>query len=110
MSSIIIGSFIVLIISLIEAVGLTILRAGWKWSIPLTSLNYAVIIVPLLAYSLNYQGIGMINFLWNVFSTIIMFVIGIYIFREKISYMQLIGVIISLLGLGIIFMAPDSHK
>lgn len=50
----------------------------------------------------------MLNFLWNIFSTITMFVIGIYVFGETVHYLQLIGVLVSLLGIGLILVAPES--
>ena len=104
----IIQYIIVFFIAIVEAVGLTVLRTGWKWAIPFASLNYALFVVPLLSYALTFKGIGMVNFLWNIFTTITMFFIGIYVFREKVHPLQLLGVFISLLGIGIVFMAPDS--
>lgn len=95
-------AFIVFLTTIIESVGLTILRQGSTFSIPLASSIYAFGVVPLLKYSLNYKGIGLINFLWNVFSTIIMFIIGVYIFGEKIRNLQLLGVLISLLGISLV--------
>lgn len=108
MGPIFIGALLTFFISIVEAVGLTILRTGWKWSIPIASLIYGLFVIPLLHYGLKFEGIGMINFLWNIFSTITMFVIGIYVFREKVHYQQRIGVLVSLLGIGLILMAPDS--
>ena len=107
MTPIVIEYIVIFIIALVEVVGLTILRAGWKWSIPITSLNYAFFVVPLVSYALKFKGIGMVNFLWNICTTIIMFFIGIFVFREKLYPLQLVGVLVSLLGLGIIFIAPD---
>lgn len=102
------------ILSGIEAVALTLLRIEEKrtqiYRIIGAASIYALAVVPLLVKTLEYEGIGMVNFLWNVFSTIIMFVIGTYIFSEKIVGLQLIGVILSLAGLGLILMADSTPK
>lgn len=108
MTPIVMGTLLGFVISVVEAVGLTVLRRGGAWAIPMASLTYAFFVVPLLSYGLKYEGIGMTNFLWNVFSTLMMFAIGIYVFREKVHHQQLIGVLVSLLGIGLILMAPDS--
>ena len=99
---------ITLAVSLVEAVGLTVLRMKQWYSIPVSSSMYAFGVVPLLFMLLKYEGIGMSNFFWNVFSTILMFIIGVYIFHEKLYNLQIIGVIISLFGLFLILIAPDT--
>lgn len=101
------SSAITFLATLVESAGLTILRTGVPHAVPITSAIYALGVVPLLAYSLNYEGIGMTNFLWNVFSTLAMFFIGIYYFKERVHYLQGIGVAIALLGVGLILMAPE---
>jgi len=107
MSSIAHATFFVLIATIVEAIGLTILRQGSAYAIPITSAIFALGVVPLLHMSLQYEGIGLTNFLWNVFSTLVMFAIGIYIFKEKTKRLQFIGVLVSLLGVGIILMSPE---
>lgn len=94
--------------ALVEAIGLTAMRSTLSFGIPIASLMYGLGVVPILAYGLNYEGIGMVNFLWNVFSTLSMFVIGIYVFKEKVHNLQVMGVGISLLGIGLILMAPET--
>lgn len=108
MGPIIIATFLGFVSSIVEAVGLTILRTKIKWAIPIASFIYAFFIVPLLAYGLKYEGVGMVNFLWNIFSTIMMFFVGIYVFREKMNNLQFVGVLISLVGIGLILIAPDA--
>lgn len=102
------------VLSGIEAVALTLLRMEEKrtqlYRIIGAASIYALAVVPLLVKTLEYEGIGMVNFLWNVFSTIIMFAIGIYVFGEKIAGLQLIGIILSLGGLGLILMADSTSK
>lgn len=88
-----------LLLTVIESVALTVLRVKNIWSPFVAAPIYAFAVVPLLVKSLEYDGIGMVNFVWNVFSTVAMFLVGIYYFKEKINNLQQIGVIISLLGL-----------
>jgi len=87
------------LLTVIESVGLTVLRLKQWWSPFITAPIYAFAVVPLLIKALDYQGIGIVNFVWNVFSTVIMFIVGIYYFKERINNIQQIGVLISLLGL-----------
>lgn len=94
--------------SLVEALGLTALRLNKYYSIPIASAIYAFFVIPLLYIALKFQGVGMVNFFWNVFSTIMMFLIGIYVFDEHLHNLQIIGVLFSLLGLFLILVAPES--
>ena len=107
MTPIVISSILVFFVSLIEAIGLTLLKSTWKYAIPFTALNYGLVVVPLLALSLKYEGVGIVNFLFNIFSTIIVFLIGIYYFKEKINNLQLTGVIMSLFGIGVVLMGSE---
>lgn len=93
--------------ALVEAVGLTALRSQLSHGIVIASIMYALGVVPLLAYGLRYEGIGMTNFLWNVFSTLCMFTIGIYVFKEKVHNLQFVGVALSLFGIGLILLSPN---
>lgn len=93
--------------AIIEAAGLTILRTKIYYSIPIASSIFAFLVVPLLAVALKYEGIGMVNFFWNIFSTVMMFLIGVYYFGEKLHSLQIIGIIFSLLGLFLILIDPD---
>jgi multidrug transporter EmrE-like cation transporter len=92
------------ILSLIEAVGLSLLRIGGKWNIIYAAAIYACFVVPLLAKALEWQGIGMVNFIWNIFSTLMMFAIGYFFFEEKLTYLKAIGVFCSLFGISILLL------
>ena len=60
---------------------------------------YGLFIPFILLKILNYEGIAIINFFWNIFSTLSGFLLGIYLFNEQINKIEIIGVIISLFGL-----------
>jgi multidrug transporter EmrE-like cation transporter len=97
----------VFVAALIEGIGLTALRMKIAYSIPIASVIFGFAVVPLLSIALKYEGIALVNFFWNTFSTILMFLIGTYIFDEKICNLQIVGVLISLLGIFLILIAPD---
>ena len=107
-ASVLAASVVGAITAAVEAVGLTALRSSHPYGLVIAMLTYGLGVTPLLKFGLRYEGIGMVNFLWNVFSTITMFVIGIYIFGESVHYLQVIGVTLSLLGIGLILIAPES--
>jgi multidrug transporter EmrE-like cation transporter len=95
------------VLSSVEAVALTLLRMGGTQKIIAASLLYGLGVVPLLLKTLEYEGIGMVNFLWNIFSTILMFGIGMYIFKEKIHYLQVTGILISFIGIAMVLLSPE---
>ncbi len=93
--------------SIVEAIGLYFVRAkGWLTLIG-GILAYGLGVAPCLRYATKYEGIGMVNLLWNVVSTILGFAIGIYLYGEKVHGIKLIGILVALLGLGIIGLSPD---
>ena len=66
---------------------------------------YGVIISFLMLKSLNFSSITLINFSWFCIGKLINIIIGIYIFEEKMNYTKLLGIIISFIGVIIIFYA-----
>jgi multidrug transporter EmrE-like cation transporter len=66
---------------------------------------YGIIISFLMLKSLNFSSITLINFSWFCIGTLINIIIGIYIFKEKMNYTKLLGIIISFIGVLIIFYA-----
>jgi drug/metabolite transporter (DMT)-like permease len=98
------------VVSVVEAFALFFIKQGGLVSAIKASLIFALAVVPLLMQAMKYGGIGLINFMWNIFSTVIGFGIGVYFFGEKIHGMQQVGIAICLLGLLIIEMAPKKDK
>ena len=108
MKAIYIASGLVMITAAVEAVALYFIRVGGVMNISIASVLYAVGAVPLIAFATKYEGIGISNFLWNVMSTLIGFGIGIFMFKERIRNIQIMGVLVSLLGVGMILMDPEA--
>jgi drug/metabolite transporter (DMT)-like permease len=52
----------------------------------------------------------MINFFWNIFSTISGFTIGILLFKEQVNHLQWIGISLSLLGIGLVILNDYQEK
>jgi multidrug transporter EmrE-like cation transporter len=98
----------VTITAAVEALALYFIRAGGFTNVSIASVLYAAGAVPLLAFATKYEGIGISNFLWNVLSTLIGFGIGIYFYKEKIRNMQIMGVIVSLVGVAMILLDPGA--
>jgi multidrug transporter EmrE-like cation transporter len=94
-----------MVLTATEVVGDTAARAG---NMPL--VTYAAYL--LLAYQLQrvfkYNGMGLTNAYWNAYTNITHTVIGMVIFREKLSSQQLVG--IALVTLGIVLLGRgDPH-
>ena len=108
MKEIVAASGIIAVTSVVEAFGLYFIRAGGMLNTLTASLFYGLGVVPLLSMATKYEGIGITNFMWNVLSTIFGFCIGIFMYKEKVRNLQVIGVILSLLGLALIVLDPDA--
>jgi multidrug transporter EmrE-like cation transporter len=76
----------------------------------ITMLCYGIAIPYLLYKNLVYKDIGMINFFWNIFSTISGFTIGILLFKEQVNHLQWIGISLSLLGIGLVILNDYQEK
>ena len=94
----------ILLSSVIDAGALTLLRIGGKWNIIYAAAIFACAVVPLLSKALEWQGIGIVNFVWNVFSTILMFAIGYFFFDETFTYLKAVGVSCALFGISILLL------
>jgi multidrug transporter EmrE-like cation transporter len=95
------------LLTLAEVPALTLLRMGGIDRIALAGLIFAFAVVPLLSIALQYEGIGIVNFFWNIQSTILMFAVGVFLFKEKVAPLQIVGVILSLLGMGLVVLSKE---
>jgi drug/metabolite transporter (DMT)-like permease len=69
------------------------------------------IFVPLtLIKLLEYENIGTLNFIWNIFSTIIMISIGYYYFNEKINKLKIIAFILGFISLILLYISDNNNK
>ncbi len=86
-------------------------RVNQKKYIIMSMLIYGIL-VPLLLYKMitTNGGIGMANFLWNIFSTLSGFLIGMLLFKEKVNHIQYVGIALGFLSLGLIFIGEQQHS
>jgi multidrug transporter EmrE-like cation transporter len=92
--------FLLFLIAFIESIAWFFLKKHYLTKrVDYLSLYIALYIsIPyFLIKTLKYEGIGIVNLLWNILSTIAVLLIGYFIFNEKINNYQTIGV-----GLGLI--------
>jgi len=68
----------------------------------LTMVLYGIPISLLLYKLLAFRNIAMVNFLWNVFSTMSGFFITLFIFKEKIHNLEWLGAALGLLSIFLI--------
>lgn len=67
--------------------------------------------VALLLYKLmNFRSIAIINFLWNVCSTISGFFITLYIFKEKVNNLEWLGAALGVLSIGLIIYGGNQKE
>lgn len=76
-----------------------------RWMI-LPTILYAV--QPwLLLKSLEFEGLAVMNILWNLMSDILVTLLGVFYFKEKISNMKLMGVGFGILALILLSMVDE---
>jgi drug/metabolite transporter (DMT)-like permease len=111
-------SFVLGITVAVEALALFGIQKYAKTSGQRGSIKYMVmacvfygLLVPWLLYKMmKYEGVGTVNFLWNIFSTISGFMIGMLLFQEKVTNLQFIGVGLGLLSFGLIILGGKKQQ
>lgn len=65
---------------------------------------FCYLLIPLFLYKLLQigKGIGIVNVIWNILSTIYGFMIGVLLFSENINSMQILGSILGVIGITLI--------
>jgi drug/metabolite transporter (DMT)-like permease len=67
-----------------------------------TMILYGTCISLLLYKLLEYKNIAIVNFLWNIFSTLSGFFIALVIYKEEINNLEWAGAALGILSLGLI--------
>jgi multidrug transporter EmrE-like cation transporter len=83
-----------------------LVHLGWNplWMI-VPTLIYALDPYILLQ-SLQFENLSIMNLLWNLLSNIFITVIGVLVFKEKISKFKTIGILLGLISIGIMAYSP----
>ena len=74
--------------------------------------NNLYILVAIFSYSIvcllldkcyDFNGVGITNFVWSIASIISMLMVGVILFNESITKYDALGIVLSLIGLYLIF-------
>jgi len=98
------------LITAIEAVALFTMKHNNTWGLPLGCAIFGLGVAPLLNYALKHENVGMVNFIWTVFSVLIMFAIGATLFKEDVHYIHMIGVTMCVVGIALILMSHEDFN
>ncbi len=79
----------------------------YRWMI-LAMVLYGIVVPFCLYRALDYSGIGMVNFFWNICSIIIGFLIGIHLFKEEVTLLQMLGIAFCIIG--IVLLLIHKHR
>jgi multidrug transporter EmrE-like cation transporter len=73
-------------------------------------LIYGAVIPFLIVKSVNFDGIGTVNFLWNIITTVSMIVIGYYIFGDKVNHLHYISFLLGIAAIIVLYYANKGKK
>ena len=102
----VVGAVLVLLIVVFEAYALFSIKRYSNDKQPkdliICCLIYGLAVPFFLYYLLAQKGVGTVNFIWNVFSTIVGFFIGVLLFQEHVESLQWLGVFLGVISFGLI--------
>lgn len=86
-------------LSLLKLKHTGVIKNGWVF--PLTMLIYST--QPLIFYkALSLENMTVLNLLWDVISDVLVTMIGLFIFNEKITMHQGLGIVFCLIGISLL--------
>lgn len=94
-----------LLLSIFDVFVMTVLKYIHTGVLPLTvwTMAFPVILygaTPLIfLYALRFEGVAVMNVMWDVVSSILVTALGIYLFKEDISERKKIGIFVSILAI-----------
>lgn len=98
-------------LALSETVAMTALtkysKLSNKYYLILGMALYGLLIPYMIIISLNYSGIGTVNLLWNIITTVSMIIIGYYIFKEKVNHLHLLSLLLGIASIIILYLADE---
>lgn len=94
--STVMASLDVIIMTLLKLKSISALTS--PFILPLTMAIYSL--QPLLFYKvLSVKGMAILNILWDTISTVLVTIVGAFIFGEKISLMNWLGIFLCIVGI-----------
>jgi drug/metabolite transporter (DMT)-like permease len=76
----------------------------------ISCILYGIFVPLTLIKLLEYENIGTLNFIWNIFSTIIMISIGYYYFNEKIDKLKILAFMLGLTSLILLYISNNNDN
>lgn len=96
-------------VSVIETAGLTLITSYSKTHFLPTmvgAMSIYGLAVPMFIYkTLNYAGIGTVNFMWNIMTTVSMIIIGTIVFGEKIDRLHMMSMVLGIASISLLYFA-----
>ena len=90
----------------IDAVSLAIVKMVHNGTLPFYGLFLSVAMYashPLFFYgALSFEGMAVINLLWNVMGSFTVTMVGILFFKEKLTMTKMAGAILSIAAIGLL--------
>lgn len=71
----------------------------------LALLIYGIIIPFIVLKTLTFAGIGTVNFIWNIITTVSMIIIGHFYFGDRMSNLHLISLLLGIASITILYIA-----
>ena len=68
-------------------------------------LIYGIVIPTVIVKSLNFEGIGTVNFIWNIITTVSMIVVGYYMFNQNVNKLHMISLLLGIASLILLYFA-----
>ena len=69
---------------------------------------YGICIPYMIISSLHFSGIGTVNLLWNIITTVSMIIIGYYLFNEKVNHLHIVSLLLGVGSIIILYFADDN--
>lgn len=80
--------------------------ATYKYLLLILSVAiYGGFIPYMVLKSLDYEGIGTVNFMWNIITTVSMIIIGYYVFGDKVNHLHVISLMLGVASIILLYIA-----
>lgn len=94
---------LILVLTLVETMGMSILTSHAVeekslWKLFAVVILYGVMVPGILLLALSHSGIGVINLMWNICTTMAMLLIGFTVFHERLNRYHLLSFVLAILA------------
>jgi len=70
-----------------------------KLSYIVLGLLFYVVSAIMFMSLLSYEKVGIVNLIWNIMSTLLVFIMGYLVFNESLNSYELVGAVMAIVGL-----------